>query len=404
MLQGKKFILGVTGSIAAYKSAYLTRLLRKEGAEVKVILTPYAKEFITPVTLGTLSNNTVLTDFFRHDDGSWNSHVEMGIWADMMIIAPATANTIAKMAHGICDNLLLTTYLSARCPVVIAPAMDLDMFAHPATVENMRLLESRGNVIIEPASGQLASGLEGKGRMEEPEEIIRWLKDYFKKKSRFSGKRVLITAGPTYERIDPVRFIGNHSSGKMGYALAEVLASEGARVELVSGPVSIKSIHPAIHVHSVVTASQMAQVVDHLQPDMDILIFAAAVADYTPADPALQKIKRTGENMTITLNPTTDIAAAAGRNRFPGQFLVGFALETENGVIHAEKKLHGKNLDMIVLNSLGEPGAGFDVETNRITIISKDNNRLDFELKPKSEVAADIADAIFKLMNNETQA
>ncbi len=404
MLRGKKFILGVTGSIAAYKSAYLTRLLRKEGAEVKVILTPYAKEFITPVTLGTLSNNTVLTDFFRHDDGSWNSHVELGLWADMMLIAPATANTMAKMAHGICDNLLLTTYLSARCPVVIAPAMDLDMFAHPSTRENMRLLQSRGNLIIEPATGELASGLEGKGRMEEPEKIVSWLHDYFKKKSRFSGKRVLITAGPTFERIDPVRFIGNHSSGKMGYALAEVLASEGARVDLVSGPVSLKTIHNAIRVHSVETASEMAAAVDQLQPDMDILIFAAAVADYTPAAPAQHKIKRTIENLSLALIPTTDIAAVAGKKKLPGQFLAGFALETDNGIANAEKKLLAKNLALIVLNTLGDPGAGFNVETNQITIISKDNNRLDFELKPKREVATDIADAIYKLMNDGTQA
>ncbi|HBB93635.1 MAG: phosphopantothenoylcysteine decarboxylase [Bacteroidetes bacterium GWF2_49_14] len=404
MLRGKKFILGVTGSIAAYKSAYLTRLLRKEGAEVKVILTPYAQEFITPVTLGTLSNNTVLTDFFRHDDGSWNSHVELGLWADLMLIAPATANTLAKMAHGICDNLLLTTYLSARCPVVIAPAMDLDMFAHPATRENMRLLQSRGNLIIEPATGELASGLEGKGRMEEPEIILSWLQDYYKKKSRFSGKRALITAGPTHERIDPVRFIGNHSSGKMGYALAEVLASEGARVDLVSGPVSIKSVHPDIKVHSVETASEMAAVVDLLQPDMNILIFAAAVADYSPVAPAQNKIKRTGENLSLALAPTTDIAAAAGKKRLPGQFLAGFALETDNGFVNAGNKLLAKNLDMIVLNTLGDPGAGFNVETNQITIISKDNNRLDFELKPKREVATDIADAIYKLMNDGTQA
>jgi phosphopantothenoylcysteine decarboxylase/phosphopantothenate--cysteine ligase len=404
MLQGKKFILGITGSIAAYKSAYLTRLLRKEGAEVKVIMTPYGREFITPVTLATLSGNTVLTDFFKHDDGSWNSHIELGIWADMMIIAPATANTIAKMAHGICDNLLLTTYLSARCPVVVAPAMDLDMFGHPATLENLRILQSRGNLVIEPAVGELASGLEGKGRMEEPEKIVAWIRNYFKKKSRFEGRRVLITAGPTFEKIDPVRFIGNHSSGRMGYALAEVMAGEGATVDLVSGPVSLKADHPSIRVYPVESAAQMAEKVSELQAGEDILVFAAAVADYTPKEPAGSKIKRSGDSMSIELIPTTDIAAMAGKHRKPGQILVGFALETEQGDANAMKKLHSKKLDLIVLNQLGEPGVGFHSETNKITLFGRDNKRQEFQLKSKAEVAADIADAIFNLTNEHDQA
>jgi len=404
MLQGKKFILGITGSIAAYKSAYLTRLLRKEGAEVKVIMTPYGREFITPVTLATLSGNTVLTDFSSHDDGAWNSHVDLGIWADMMIIAPATANTIAKMAHGIGDNLLLTTYLSARCPVVVVPAMDLDMFAHPATMDNLRILQSRGNLVIEPAVGELASGLEGKGRMEEPEKIVSRISDYFKKKSRFKNRKILITAGPTFEKIDAVRFIGNHSSGKMGYALAEVLAGEGARIELVSGPVSIRTVHPSIKIHQVESAAEMASRVSELQSGMDILIFAAAVADFTPKNPAEKKIKRTGESLNLELVPTSDIAASAGGRRQPGQILVGFALETEEGEINALKKLQTKNLDLIVLNQLGEPGTGFHTDTNKITLFGKDNKRQDFQLKTKTEVAADIADAIFNLTNEHDQA
>ena len=400
MLKGKKIILGITGSIAAYKAAYLTRLLKKEGAEVKIILTPYGKEFITPVTLATLSGNTVLMDFFRHDDGGWNSHVELGMWADVFLIAPASANTLAKMAHGICDNLLLTTYLSARCPVVVAPAMDLDMFSHPATQENLRILTARGTHVIEPASGFLASGLEGKGRMEEPEQIVGWLTDYFKKKSRFKDVRVLITAGPTYEKIDPVRFIGNHSSGKMGYALAEVLASEGARVDLVSGPTQIECHTPGITVHKVETAREMAETVDSLHDEVRIMVFAAAVADYTVTNPQDSKMKRTGSSLTIQLEPTTDIARRAGESKKPGQILAGFALETHNGIENARKKLETKNLDLIVLNELGETGVGFNTETNRVTILGRDNNPLEFQLKSKKEVAADISDALFNLMDH----
>ncbi|MFA5816457.1 MAG: bifunctional phosphopantothenoylcysteine decarboxylase/phosphopantothenate--cysteine ligase CoaBC [Bacteroidales bacterium] len=404
MLQGKKIILGITGSIAAYKAAYLTRLLVREGADVKIILTPYGKEFITPVTLATLSKNTVLTDFFRHDDGSWNSHVDLGIWADIMIIAPATANTIARMANGIADNLLLTTYLSAKCPVVVAPAMDLDMFRHPATLKNLETLKSYGNFIIEPATGELASGLEGKGRMEEPENIVAWLKEYFKKKSRFNGKRVLITAGPTFEKIDPVRFIGNYSSGKMGYALAKTFAEEGAAVELVSGPVHIDLGIPGVKIHPIVSAEEMNQKASTLFPDMDIIVFAAAVADYKPVNQLASKIKRTGDELVLTLIPTEDIAAKLGHQRLKGQILVGFALESENALTNASRKLSDKNLDLIVLNRLNDPGAGFDLDTNKIIIIGKDNNQKDFELKSKNNVAKDIVDEIFNLMINGSYA
>jgi phosphopantothenoylcysteine decarboxylase/phosphopantothenate--cysteine ligase len=400
MLKDKKIILGITGSIAAYKAATLTRLLVREGAEVKVIMTPYAMEFITPVTLATLSRNTVLSDFFRHDDGSWNSHVELGVWADLMLIAPATANTIAKMANGICDNLMLTTYLSARCPVVVAPAMDLDMFSHAATSDNLNKLRSRGNLVIEPATGELASGLEGKGRMEEPEHIVAWLREYFKKKSRFDGKRVLITAGPTYEAIDPVRFIGNHSSGRMGYSLARVFAAQGARVDLVSGPVGEKALHPHITVYPVVSSSEMFEQAKALFPGSDLSVFAAAVADFTPVEPKAVKIKRTGQMQVLDLKPTIDIAAALGGIRRPGQVLIGFALETDEGEESAIRKMKSKNLDMIVLNSLKNKGSGFGTDTNQVTIFGKDNKRKDFELKAKDEVAEDIADVVFNLLND----
>ena len=404
MLQGKKIILGITGSIAAYKAAFLTRLLVREGAEVKIILTPYGKEFITPVTLATLSKNTVLTDFFKHDDGSWNSHVDLGIWADAMLIAPATANTIGKMANGIADNLLLTTYLSARCPVIVAPAMDLDMFRHPATIRNLELLRSYGNFIIEPATGELASGLEGKGRMEEPENIVEWLKDHFKKKSRFKGKKVLITAGPTYEQIDPVRFIGNYSSGKMGYAIANAFSSEGAIVELVSGPVNIAPNSPVINIHKVTSADEMNHQASSLFPEMDVVVFAAAVADYKPESQQTSKIKRNGNGLVLNLVPNEDIAAKLGGQRIASQILVGFALESENGEANAVKKLKEKNLDLIVLNRLNHPGAGFNVDTNKIIILDKDNNQKEFELKSKDDVAKDIVDEIFNLMINRSYA
>lgn len=409
MLKGKKFILGITGSIAAYKAAYLTRLLKKQGAEVKIILTPYGKEFITPVTLATLSGNTVLMDFFSHDDGDWNSHVDLGIWADAMIIAPATANTMAKMAHGMADNLLLTTYLSARCPVVVAPAMDLDMFRHPATLANMELLKSYGNHIIEPATGELASGLEGKGRMEEPENIVEWLEQFFKKKSRFEGKKILITAGPTFEQIDPVRFIGNYSSGKMGLSLVEAFIQEGARVELVLGPIDealVDRVYEKIgegrhqlKISRVKSAVQMFQETKRLYEHADIGLFAAAVSDFRPAHPEEQKIKDRKTGLDLQLIPNPDIALEMGKRKKDRQINVGFALETDDGIDSAVQKKTKKNFDLIVLNSLQDQGAGFGGDTNRITMIALDNKPRLFELKTKAEVAADILNAINDLLN-----
>lgn len=401
-LEGKHIILGITGSIAAYKAAILVRLLVKEGAEVKVILTPYGKEFITPVTLATLSKNTVLTDFFKHDDGSWNSHVELGLWADLMLIAPLTANTIAKMAYGLCDNLLLTTYLSARCPVMVAPAMDMDMFQHPSTLKNMDIIRSYGNIIIEPPSGELASGLHGKGRMEEPEiileKVIAFLNQGKPEKKKFEGKKVLITAGPTHEMIDPVRFIGNASSGKMGFAIAEILAKMGAEVHLVLGPVNIIQTKEIFHIHSVVSASEMHEKCMELFPTCDVAIMAAAVADYTPVEQSLEKIKKSKGNLNIEFKPTRDIAGDLGSMKKKGQILVGFALETENETENARKKLNTKNFDFIVLNSLRHKGAGFGTDTNRITIIDRTGNQKEYELKPKSLVAADIAEKLILLL------
>lgn len=410
MLKGKHFILGITGSIAAYKAAYLTRLLKKQGAEVKVILTSYGKEFITPVTLATLSNNTVLSDFFSHDDGAWNSHVDLGIWADAMIVAPATANTIAKMAHGVADNLLLTTYLSARCPVIIAPAMDLDMFQHPTTIANLKKLESFGNHIIEPTSGELASGLEGKGRMEEPEEIVKWLNSFFKKKSRFEGKKILITAGPTFEKIDPVRYIGNYSSGKMGIAIAEAFLKEGARVDLVLGPISDQVLSELsdwitgerdelkmLKITKVKSAVEMYDVARNYFSASDIAVFTAAVADFRPDNPKDQKIKDARGGFQLNLIPNPDIALELGKKKMSRQISIGFALESDEGIQAALEKREKKNLDLIILNSLQDQGAGFGGDTNRITIIGKDNNLQKFELKSKAEVAKDILNEIFTL-------
>lgn len=397
-LAGKHIILGITGSIAAYKAAILVRLLVKEGAEVKVVITPYGKEFITPVTLATLSKNTVLCDFFKYDDGSWNSHVDLGIWADIMLIAPASANTMAKMAHGICDNLLLTTYLSARCPVMIAPAMDLDMFQHPATIKNLEILRSYGNIIIEPSSGELASGLHGKGRMEEPEniveEVVVFLDKSDQEKKKLKGKKILITAGPTHEKIDPVRFIGNASSGKMGIALADTLANMGADVHLVLGPVNIMPSNTSVKTYSVVSADEMYSKCADIFPDCHAGIMAAAVADYTPSEPSSEKIKKKDEDLTIRLVRTPDIAAELGKGKRKGQILAGFALETENEKENAAKKLSTKNLDFIVLNSLRHKGAGFGTDTNKVTIIDKEGKVVDFELKSKLEVARDIADKL----------
>ncbi len=395
MLKGKHIVLGITGGIAAYKSASLLRLFVKAGAEVQVVMTPAAKEFITPVTMSALSGKPVVSEFFTANTGEWHSHVDLGLWADAMVIAPATASTIGKMANGIADNMLVTTYLSAKAPVFIAPAMDLDMMAHPSTVRNIELLRSYGNHIIEPASGELASHLIGKGRMEEPENIIKVLDEFFSRNQSLAGKHVLITAGPTRERIDPVRYIGNFSTGKMGYALAEEAAARGARVTLVSGPVSVKAVNPAIHVVSVESAREMREASVKEWPSADIAILCAAVADYAPANPSATKIKREGHDApVIELVKNPDIARELGASKRPGQMLVGFALETDHEISHATDKLARKNLDMIVLNSLRDPGAGFGTDTNKVTIIMADGSTVDFDTKSKAAVAADILDVI----------
>jgi phosphopantothenoylcysteine decarboxylase/phosphopantothenate--cysteine ligase len=395
MLKGKNIILGITGSIAAYKAAYITRLLIKEGANVKIVMTPYAKEFITPVTLATLSKNTVLSDFFHHDDGAWNSHVDLGLWADLMIVAPATATTIGKMANGVADNLLITTYLSAKCPVMIAPAMDLDMFKHPSTQRNLKTLKSYGNLIIEPISGELASGLDGKGRMEEPEKIVENINKFFAKKKDFEGKKIMITAGPTYENIDAVRFIGNYSSGKMGYAIAEEFNSRGAEVTLISGPVNIES-NTEIKLIKVNTADEMYKASVREFKTSNIAIMSAAVADYKAKNKSNKKIKREKAELTIDLEANKDIAFELGQIKSKNQITIGFALETDNEEENAKKKIEKKNLDFIVLNSMNDKGAGFGSDTNKITIFDKHNKKTNFELKPKQEVAKDIIDYLAK--------
>jgi phosphopantothenoylcysteine decarboxylase/phosphopantothenate--cysteine ligase len=394
MLNGKKIVLGVSGSIAAYKSAVLVRLLVKEGAEVKVVMTPSAHDFITPLTLSTLSKNPVLTQFTKDETGQWNNHVDLGLWADVMVIAPASANTVAKMASGLCDNLLLAVYLSARCPVFFAPAMDLDMLQHPATKSNLARLQSFGNNLIETAFGELASGLVGNGRMAEPEEIRDHLNIFFSTKKKLSGKTVLVTAGPTYEAIDPVRFIGNHSSGKMGFAIAEALAQEGASVNLVSGPTHQHTQHPNINVIPVVSAEDMYNRCTELFPNADVAVLSAAVADYKPKHVADQKIKKKDEDLSLELVKTHDIAASLGKLKHNGQVIVGFALETEKEKANALKKLEAKNFDLIVLNSLNDKGAGFSHDTNKVTIISRDKEERSFDLKTKKEVARDIVGAI----------
>ncbi|HNT92751.1 MAG TPA: bifunctional phosphopantothenoylcysteine decarboxylase/phosphopantothenate--cysteine ligase CoaBC [Bacteroidales bacterium] len=403
MLKGRKILLGVTGGIAAYKAAVIIRLLVREGAEVKVIMTPLAKEFITPLTLATLSKNPVLVDFFNPEDGSWNSHIDLGLWADLFIIAPATANTMGKMAAGIADNLLLTTCLSARCPVLLAPAMDLDMLAHPATVSNIERLKSFGNQIIEPDTGELASGLEGKGRMAEPEVIVKEIKKVLSKKKitelPLQGRRVMINAGPTVEPIDPVRFISNHSSGRMGIALADEAARLGAEVTLVLGPVSLKPSGKDINIVPVETASEMKAASLEAFRTCDIAILAAAVADFTPEKVHETKMKRGPGYLELRLKPTEDIAASLGGMKKKGQILAGFALETENETENARAKLQRKNLDLIILNSLRDKGAGFGYETNRITIIDSNNNIDKFELKSKEEVASDIFNKIISLIH-----
>lgn len=400
-LLGKHIVLGVTGSIAAYKAAYLLRGLVKEGAEVQVVMTPSAKEFITPVTMSALSGKPVASEFFSANDGTWFSHVDMGQWADLMLIAPATASTLGKMASAVCDNLLITTYLSAKCQVIIAPAMDLDMFRHPANLRNIEILRSYGNLIIEPGEGALASGLHGKGRMEEPESIVEEVVKFFNQKKKLLNKHFLVTAGPTYEKIDPVRFIGNYSSGKMGYAIANELVLAGAKVTLVSGPVEIKNSNPEVQVIPVESAHQMHEKCISIFPETDGAVMCAAVADFTPVIFSDSKIKRENDDLVIHLKPTNDIAGDLGRLKTEDQFLVGFALETNDELSNAFSKLQRKNLDFIVLNSLNDAGAGFGVDTNKITLIGKDNIPAFFELKSKTEVAADIVAAIVSEMEKK---
>lgn len=430
-LKGKKVVLGITGSIAAYKACLIIRLLIKSGAEVQVVITPSGKEFITPITLSALTSKPVISEFFSQRDGTWHSHVDLGLWADVMLIAPATASTIGKMAHGIADNMLITTYLSMKAPVFIAPAMDLDMYAHPSTQENMKTLLSYGNHIIEPGTGFLASKLEGKGRMEEPENIVARLNDFFavaEEKAKngqdeiaasektiscatvstgkeLAGKSILITAGPTYEKIDPVRFIGNYSSGKMGFALAEACAQRGALVKLICGPVSasMKTCSPNISRIDIESAREMHDECMKAFPSMDSAILCAAVADFAPETVANKKIKRTGDDMVIRLKPNPDIAAALGKQKKASQTLIGFALETNDEENNAQAKLKKKNFDFIVLNSLRDQGAGFRTDTNKISIISNEG-RMDYPLKTKTEVAKDIVDNLIKAMKGKSQA
>jgi phosphopantothenoylcysteine decarboxylase/phosphopantothenate--cysteine ligase len=397
MLKNKNIILGVCGSIAAYKAAVLVRLLIKAGANVKVILTSDAANFITPLTLATLSKNPVYTQYFEKETGVWSNHVELGLWADMLIIAPASANTLAKMANGICDNLLSAVYLSAKCPVFLAPAMDLDMWKHKSTQSNIERLKSFGNTIISPNNGELASGLYGEGRMAEPEEITEFLAGTFKKKLPLTGKKVLVTAGPTFEAIDPVRFIGNHSSGKMGFAIADRFVELGADVTLISGPTAEASIHPLKRI-DVVSAAEMLKASQACFDEMDIIIMSAAVADYTPVHVASQKIKKKDNDLSIELKKTTDILATLGAQKSAGQILVGFALETENEEDNAKAKLLKKNLDLIILNSLNDKGAGFQTNTNKITIFNKNFEKKTFEVKSKADVAKDISTEILTLI------
>ncbi len=397
MLKGKKILLGITGSIAAYKSAFLLRLLVKEGAEVQVVITPAGKQFITPVTLAALSGKPVLSEFFENADGTWHSHVDLGLWADLLLVAPASASTMGKMANAVCDNLLITTYLSAKCPVMIAPAMDLDMYRHPANQKNIGILRDFGATIIEPASGELASGLSGKGRLQEPEEILMRVKELFnhpEKKKSLAGKKLLVTAGPTYENIDPVRFIGNYSSGKMGFAIAAELAQRGAEVVLVTGPVQLSTPHSGIQRIDVTSALEMEEACLKIFPECHGAVFSAAVSDYAPEQVSPVKMKRVADEMTLHLKANPDIAARMGLLKREGQVTVGFALETHDEENHAQGKLKSKNFDFIVLNSPNNPGEGFMSDTNRVAIIDKNHVRQDFPLKSKKEVAVDIVDAL----------
>lgn len=394
MSSGRKILLGVCGSIAAYKSATFVRLLVKAGYEVQVVMTDAAKTFITPLTLATLSKRPVLSSFIKNDEGEWENHVDLALWADLILIAPASANTLAKLSNGICDNLLAAIYLSAKCPVAFAPAMDLDMYKHPTTLSNLAKLTSFGNIIIDAQHGELASGLVGEGRMAEPEHLMSFVSDHFQRNDRFKGKKILITAGPTYEKIDPVRFIGNHSSGKMGLALAHAFADEGAMVQLIAGPGIYPIFSDNIVLTSVASADEMYAQVEARFDTSDISVFAAAVADYKPINPAKEKIKKSSEVMTIELVKNKDIAAEMGRKKASHQINVGFALETENEEEFALKKLVKKNFDLIVLNSLNDKGAGFSLDTNKVTIFSVDQKTKRFELKSKVQVAHDILNSI----------
>ena len=394
MLKGKKILIGITGSIAAYKIPFLIRLLRKEGADVQVIMTPMARDFVTPLTLSTLTEKPVLTNFFDKAEGSWTSHVDLGLWADLFLLAPLSANTMAKIAGGVADNLLLTTILSARCPVYFAPAMDLDMYKHPSTSENINKLKSFGYHLIDPVEGELASGLKGVGRLEEPGVIFEILKDALTGSSVFAGNKILVTAGPTYEPVDPVRFIGNYSSGRMGIEIAMAFAEQGASVDLILGPSAIPVEHPLINVIPVTTAHEMYEQCILLFPQSEVTVMTAAVADFTPAKPAGKKIKKETLVKQIQLKPTADILKKLGELKEDNQVLVGFALETDDGKINAQLKLKNKNLDLIVLNSLIDEGAGFGHSTNKVTIFTRKNKRVEFQLKSKKEVAGDILNAI----------
>ena len=398
MLKGKKIVLGITGSIAAYKACLIIRQLVKQGAEVQVVITPAGKEFITPITLSALTSKPVISEFFAQRDGTWHSHVDLGLWADAMLIAPCTASTIGKMANGVADNMLITTYLSMKAPVFVAPAMDLDMYRHPSTQHNLDVLRSYGNHIIEPGTGFLASGLEGKGRMEEPENIVSALSNFFEQPEEkpLSGRHIIITAGPTYERIDPVRFIGNYSSGKMGFALAEECAARGARVTLVAGPVALKC-SDSIERIDVESCQQMYEATTQAFAQADAAILCAAVADFKPESTAQSKIKREGDDLVLRLKPTHDIAAELGRMKQPGQRIVAFALETDNEEANAKDKLRRKNADFIVLNSTRIPGTTFQSDDNQITIITA-NDATAYPKKPKREVAADIIDRLSQLL------
>jgi phosphopantothenoylcysteine decarboxylase / phosphopantothenate---cysteine ligase len=398
VIRNKHILLGVTGSIAAYKSAFLIRLLVQAGADVRVVMTPSAHDFIAPLTLATLSKHQVYSEFTEDKDkGTWSNHVELGLWADLFLIAPVTANTISAMAQGQANNFLLATFLSARCPVMVAPAMDLDMYTHASTQENLKILHSRSTLILEPREGELASGLTGKGRMEEPEEIVEAVEAFFLKTAPLAGKKALVSAGPTFEPIDAVRFIGNYSSGKMGYAIAEELANQGAEVTLVSGPSSLVMEHSGVHTVSVQTAAQMMQACVSVFPEADIAVMAAAVADYRPAEVQSNKIKKKVAELTLKLEPTQDILAHLGTQKTDRQVLVGFALETDNEESNAREKLSSKNLDMIVLNSLNDDGAGFGHDTNKVKFIESSNKMASFELKSKTEVAKDIVKKIIEL-------